>query len=263
MNKATWIEFREGYQECWSLWTEFRSVVKWNVRSTVRSYYHEYKTVVDLTVHQQYVFGAVLTEVQKKRMNCDLLQKMNEYKAKIAEYANTPTAVPCTQPIPYAKDSGPIYIDDFSYDETVSLGCTTTVGNNKKKNNMYYDYRDNLKPEQLHLLNRASRVESKLTGDAYTKFMQRPDAPKTAQELVDFIKAGNIRVVQKGEDDYNRFGGLTSNIIFSADWKADQAGYDAAMASIKAEYTKAKDMIIVGEPKDGLAALQAFEALSV
>jgi hypothetical protein len=195
--------------------------------------------------------GYVLTEYKVEyKMNygttvCDYsYEEVAQYIAPVKKFC----------PVSYPKDASPC-------SPCVSLDCTTAVGNNSKKNNtMYYDFRDNLKPEQIHLLKRASTVNDKLMDAAFSKFMKRPARPTSPQALVDAIKGGDIRVLTKQDDEYNRYAGPLDNIIFSASFKTDEAGYDAEMKTIKDAYTEAKDLIIVSEPADGLKALNAFEA---
>lgn len=97
------------------------------------------------------------------------------------------------------------------------------------------------------------------------KFGLTDDAPPTTpSELAERLKAGKfaIRGLDDGSDknDYRYWS--ASELIRWRDpaKKADQAGFDAAKADLKAKRQAALDTIKIDEPKAGLDAVKALES---
>lgn len=64
-------------------------------------------------------------------------------------------------------------------------------------------------------------------------------------------------------DDDDMYVPSTRDYFYALTWngpKADRVGYEAALDAFKTEITKAKDIIMIGDPAAGLTALQALEA---
>lgn len=128
-----------------------------------------------------------------------------------------------------------------------------------KENTMDY----NMEVDQRnHLKRRLDSVKSTQTTALSTKFHMQAIYPKTKQELLDALKAGNYFVDPDyyNEDGTTRWGHPVSQTIQIADKDRDEVGYKVAKTALDKEYIEAKDKIIVLSLTDGLAALNAFEA---
>lgn len=94
------------------------------------------------------------------------------------------------------------------------------------------------------------------------------NAPKTYKELIETIKNGKFKLDEKKTklideaiEDGDRWyvNGPFDGIIWDGP-QPDHDGYSAANEALESQFTKVVDAINILDPKDGLAALQAFEA---
>lgn len=109
--------------------------------------------------------------------------------------------------------------------------------------------------------------------DAYN--IDIDNAPKTAQELIDGIKAGtftadatklarqNIAIASDSSYDDDDMYTPTRDPLFAMNWgglQPDRLGYDSARDLFRGQLKASKDSIMIGTPEAGLASLQALEA---
>lgn len=137
-----------------------------------------------------------------------------------------------------------------------------------------------------HLLGRLDSIRYAKRAEFEQKFnIYNSDTPKTYQELIAAIKAGDYTIDSKVEkrlelaketgssddfdidDDEDQSGsfywgyGPMYGIKFTKLPNApDHKGYKAAIEALNKEFTKTQDIIKVMPAVDGLSALQAFEA---
>lgn len=89
-----------------------------------------------------------------------------------------------------------------------------------------------------------------------------PKGPKNAAELIERIKKGEYTYNEK-KDTHSWFGDMFDSYYGAISWRtkpADEEGFEKAFAELSKEYTKAKDVIAIADPADGLKSLQALEA---
>lgn len=157
-------------------------------------------------------------------------------------FATTSVAAPVqpSAPVPKKKGNKPMCYDCDYEDDC----CSTDTVTEKKVN---------------YLKGRAYRIrDDKQTELRKTFSMDADAAPATAEELVERITEGRYTLMEKDKRPY----WMTAfNAIIWKDPKvpADPVGYEAALKTLDAEYVKVIDTIMVAEPVDALAAVQAFE----
>lgn len=86
------------------------------------------------------------------------------------------------------------------------------------------------------------------------------DAPKTLREAIEMLKSGDYTAEDKTLDTKQHY---ISDAFARLRWtkeKPDQAGFEAACDKLSVALTKTQDKIKILDPKEGLAALEAFEA---
>lgn len=84
--------------------------------------------------------------------------------------------------------------------------------------------------------------------------------PKTLREAIEKLKSGDFTV---DDDRLDRKQYHVYDLFCDIRWtkeKADRSGYEAALEKMYAARTKVMDSISILDPKEGLAALEAFEA---
>lgn len=92
-------------------------------------------------------------------------------------------------------------------------------------------------------------------------FINEPKSPSTLGELRARLAAGQFTIADHGyTDDYRVYGADSWISWRTKDTQADQAGYDAAKAVLKAAAQKVADEIMSLDYNRGLTAVQQFEA---
>lgn len=91
------------------------------------------------------------------------------------------------------------------------------------------------------------------------------DAPRTPKEFKERMDAGKFQIrgidIDKDKGEQYRYWHWTDLIRWrDPAVKADQEGFDAAKKDLKAKRQAALDIIKIGEPADGLKAIQELEA---
>lgn len=177
---------------------------------------------------------------------------------------------------------------------TYSLDCCNGAQSKKTKNKKMRDYYDecesgvNVCVSPTVAVNTAdtsaqdqrSYLRDRLHSLYYEKYNELEkqfglvddDSPTTAKEVVERIQAGKYMLPKdednkndKKKDLYSILYGHGKNVIRwrDPDLKEDKEGFEAAAKTMKAEWQKAKDTIVIASPADGLEALRAFEAYTV
>jgi hypothetical protein len=117
-----------------------------------------------------------------------------------------------------------------------------------------------------YLVCRASDVWSEKREVLERKYgLTDEEAPKTAQEVVDRIKAGRFvfkdNTIKDDPNWYGRYFEPTRYLRWrSPDVKEDKAGFEAAMAKLQAKYAHLKDSIYVDSPTVAKSNLHEFES---
>lgn len=120
-------------------------------------------------------------------------------------------------------------------------------------------------------------LNSRLTDARYTKRTELEKhykiyedmSPHSYKELIEWIKNDKYELNTKrtklidsnieNEEHYNIFG-CFDGIIWNGRGKADYDGHKAAESEMQKQYQSAKDVINTDDAKEGLKALQEFEA---
>ena len=131
---------------------------------------------------------------------------------------------------------------------------------NKKEETMYTIEQT----RQNHLVDRLMRANRAKAAELRKQFyLEDDEAPRYAKDVVERILAGKYVLPSEDEQKKARdyYGHSFETIITWRDpaHPADQAGFEAAKEKLDKAYTAAKDLIIVKDADEGLAALQAFE----
>lgn len=115
--------------------------------------------------------------------------------------------------------------------------------------------------QRNHLKRRLDRVETDKHGELRTAF-HMDASPKSKDAILAALKAGNIEFNNAYFAKDGTLGECwNANGTFSfVDPDKDEKGYDAAKKLLHAAFAAAKDKIIVLPLKDGLDALNEFEA---
>lgn len=156
---------------------------------------------------------------------------------------------------------------------TVSLGdlqCKPAYPQEspKKENNMNAIYIDqsttNLEAAQKSYLgDRAYTVyREKLTEMKKPFGLVNDEQPRTLKEFLARITEGKFAY---DKDDFEKRQYGPEALLYLIEWrdpavKKDKEGYDAAVAKMLKELTKVRDVIVVKNAVDGLAAVEAFES---
>lgn len=180
--------------------------------------------------------------------------------------------------LPCAKEENPMR----AYPDTVTTSATTIT---LAPSASAIGAKTDLQTEREHLLGRWRETEASLDrhyGDLASKLRKTfnidfaAKRPATATELFAAIAAGTIKIDPKkqamqdiaiandhsfysDDDDYIP----TTDYSFALDFgdpTPDRLGYTQAQADLAAKLKAAKDIIMIGAPADGLAAIQAIEA---
>lgn len=179
--------------------------------------------------------------------------------------------------LPCAKEENPMR----AYPDTVTTSATTIT---LAPSASAIGAKTDLQTEREHLLGRWRETEISFDrhyGDLATKLRKTfnidfaAKRPATATELFAAIAAGTIKIDAKKQamqdiaiandhsfyedDDYIPTHDFTFAIDFG-DPTPDRLGYETAMTELKTQLKAAKDIIMIGAPADGLAAIQAIEA---
>lgn len=148
-------------------------------------------------------------------------------------------------------------IDDF--DKSSSIRSFRPTVPNKKGKNMNMNMDITVEQQRIGYLQGRIRDVSYTKTDELTKTFALLDdpTPTNGQELVERILAGKY-VIPSNEK--KRYGYAQDQITWrDPAKKADREGYDKAFNALEDARTAANDIIMIGSPADGLAALQAFE----
>lgn len=129
-----------------------------------------------------------------------------------------------------------------------------------KENTMYNECNLNVAANE-HLINRLYNVQLSKFKEAEEKYLPITDAPKTVGGLKKAVAEGWLTVTSEVKDDQKLGYGWINFICLQDPAKPhDRDAYNAEVKVIKADYTKAQDIIVVMPQVDGLAALNKFEA---
>lgn len=124
---------------------------------------------------------------------------------------------------------------------------------------------------------KTSYLENELYAVSYAKekdarkvfYMDADQAPTTPKEYVERIKAGTFtfkdRFTNADGEWLNGYGGCYT-ADYAIEWRtvpADKVGYKAALDKVKVAMKDAERTIKIGTPAEGLAALKAFEAMTI
>lgn len=140
----------------------------------------------------------------------------------------------------------------------------------KKEKKMYHDYDDDCNCAPVNV---EARKMDYLKGRLENQFLDKEhalprafglahdDPPHTPKEFVDRILAGKFELKDKAKDTH-LYGSSPAPYITWRDpkVKVDQEGYDKAYKTLEEEFTKAKDIIVIKSPEEGLKALEKFES---
>ena len=135
----------------------------------------------------------------------------------------------------------------------------------KQEKTMYYDddgcEMNAVEATLEYLNNRAHNVKTKKFQEEVNFFLPETPAPKNVKELRDAVANGWITVSDEYDGDKSLSYGWMNYILYRDPSKPhDKKGYDAAIVSIKTDFTKAQDAIMVLPAADGLKALNEFES---
>lgn len=112
-----------------------------------------------------------------------------------------------------------------------------------------------------YLISRLEEVSDKKYDDARTFFKLDPvERPKTLRDLIDQLKSGDYTI---DDDILDKKVYNSVDMLYNVRWtkeKSDQAGFEKASDAIREATIKIRDKIKILDPKEGLAALEAFEA---
>lgn len=168
-----------------------------------------------------------------------------------------------TQELVRIKQQHPYYDPDVNelvkaYDEVF-----------KKENNMHYNTataaivttQSESAKQRQYLEDRLYNVVDKKCDELRTFFKIDPvEAPDTLRKAIEMLKSGDFTA---DDDLLDKKTYYLPDLFYRLRWtkdKADQAGYEAALKKLYVARTKVMDSISILDPKEGLAALEAFEA---
>lgn len=122
-----------------------------------------------------------------------------------------------------------------------------------------------------YLVGRVQTVKRDLRSTLTDTFnIYKNGLPKNYKELIEAFTNNQYKLDEKrtavidaqiADEDSSTceyYNGPFDGIIFTAFPQPDRKGYETALTSLDAAVKTATDLIMVGEPKDGLAALQAL-----
>lgn len=171
----------------------------------------------------------------------------------------------------------PAHIHNFSLDtlpcavvgdcpeKKASCNPTPIKGFVKKEKRMRYDDFDRpiaeteAEAKRAYLADRAMGVYYKIDADLEKAFgLKNDDAPTTVSDLVKRIKENKFEIKKDREDEYT-FNPLSLITWRDPNVKKDKDGYKAAKALLEKKQTEVADIIAIGDAKDALDAIKAFE----
>lgn len=133
---------------------------------------------------------------------------------------------------------------------------------NKKEKTMYVDNDKHIESSKINYLSgRVEGIYYKKDGELRKQFgLINDETPETALEMVKRIQDGKF--VIKDEHKEKRTYGDAARYITWRDpsVKEDQAGYKAALKSFEVVRQDTTDIIAIGTPAEGLAAVKALDA---
>lgn len=155
------------------------------------------------------------------------------------------------------------YLNDI-YTTMIKLAdCPTTTeckaqpNNQKEGKTTMYGHMDN--PERHYLASRLDSEYGTHSESLRKTFKLYEDAPETAEDMIERIKAGNYQL--KDKKDRCPYSRPSSAIIWRAPGEQpDQDGFKAAEKKLDAALTTARDIIMTSDAEKGLAALTEFKS---
>lgn len=184
-----------------------------------------------------------------EKMKSDLYDSMIYSPTHTHSFADCPTVCTAEAKKPYPKQEG---ITPMNYANVANAVVTAPPSDaamqrkylEQRLHDIYYTKRDPLE------------AKFGLTDD---------DAPRTPKEFKERMDAGKFQIrgidIDKDKGDQFRYWHWTDLIRWrDPAVKADQEGFDAAKKDLKAKRQAALDIIKIGEPADGLKAIQELEA---
>jgi hypothetical protein len=215
----------EGASECW--YYEYTSSV-----NSFRTFSGWVKSKREKWYRSQY--NRILTEETKKMYNsyydnceCDL-------------------CVPCSTPITYS-----LPIAKSAKKDSPKMNISTAAISNPIPTDQ---------KQRDYLIERLYNIKCAKASEFYTFFKLDPvEGPKTFREFVEKIKSDDFTMDEKRLDQKMSTYSMLDYVRWTKE-KPDQAGYDKALAELNKAVQATKDLIVISEPKDGLKALNDFEA---
>lgn len=121
---------------------------------------------------------------------------------------------------------------------------------------------NNNQNERNELLWAIDRLEMNTISALHNKYVEPPQSPKTAKEIVEAIKAGNITLPKiTDEDDENTYRWEPwKGIIWSKDWKADKVTYKKKREEFANEARALKLDVKIIEPVEALKKFRDLES---
>jgi hypothetical protein len=176
---------------------------------------------------------------------------LSDFVVMPGTYCLAPTPVPCTAPVKKGciKKQEEENLMNYASASVIATPATTETQDQRKYlakrlDEVYHNHRDGLE------------AKFGLTDD---------EAPHGPKELAERLAAGKFSIRGTGDDEKNAgsYRYWTAGDLIR--WrdpakKADQDGFDAARADLKAKKQAALDIIKIDEPKAGLDAVKALEA---
>lgn len=141
-----------------------------------------------------------------------------------------------------------------------NTGCYN-IPTPKGNNPMYVDNDKHIESAKINYLSDRAATARYAAQDKITEAfnLSYPAAPKTPEELVAAITAGNYTITPKTER--NRYHNAMENIVWRAPTVvADPDGAAAAKKVFETLYKSTQDAIMIGTPADALTAVQALDA---
>lgn len=200
----------------------FRTFSGWSKKKREKWYANEYQLITKEERQMQYI---------------------DDFDCLCAPVSCTPISL---STIGYAKPTSKSYAKK---ENTMNIAASTTIAATPT------DQR-----QRDYLLGRLESISYDKHSGFYKHFKLDPvEFPKTFKELVEKIKADDFFMEEKRMDQKMSIYSIMDYVRWTKD-KPDQAGYDKACEELKKAQQATKDLIIISEPKDGLKALNDFEA---
>lgn len=200
--------------------------------------------------------GYMFANRNKKKHLKEEYRKMQRIDNTTANYSTSFWGIPTQQPMVTLTDSM------WNIATTGTTPSPTVSVKEEKEQNMCYDCdREELPVEKNYLISRLLTANSELDQKARVKFGLRFENPKTFNEAIERIKAGQYTVPKN--PDVETWNALGDIIWRDPSVKEDKVSYQAFQAKQNKLYTAAMDTIYISEPAEGLKAVQDFEAVTV